>query len=431
MLERLQKILARAGVASRRAAEQLITAGRVKVNGKVVSELGAQAHPYDDKVEVDGKPVLAEKLAYVVLHKPREVVSTLSDPEGRPTVSDFLKDAGGRLYPVGRLDFATSGVLLATNDGDFANGLLHPRKAVPKTYVVKVRGRMEDEDLDRWRKGVELEDGKTLPAHVRCMRYEEERTWLEVTIHEGRNQQIRRMGDATGFFVMRLARISFAGITSDDLRPGQWRYITRDELVALREAFGVPKRVRQFEQPLKPTDISSRARGRVVQRGEEASPRQAATAERHARAAAAVMAERAERAPRVRGGPAAASRGTGRRPPARDDAPRHDAPRDARPARAPRIAPTENRPARAPRSVPRDDHATVGSAPRRAPSAGGRRPARETPAPDASRRGAGRAVSREGDKPGPGSQDSRNRGASTEGRGRAPHPPRTKGKRRT
>jgi 23S rRNA pseudouridine2605 synthase len=273
MRERLQKILARAGVASRRAAEELITAGRVRVNGKVVSELGAQAHPFQDKVEVDGRQVLAENAQYVVLHKPREVVSTLSDPEGRPTVADFLKDAGGRMYPVGRLDFATSGVLLATNDGEFANGLLHPRKAVPKTYVVKVRGRMGDEDLDRWRNGVMLEDGKTLPADVRRMRYEEERTWLEVTIREGRNQQIRRMGDATGFFVMRLARISFAGITSDDLRPGQWRYLTRDELTDLREAYGVPKRVKQVEVPLKPSDRSSKARGRVVQRGDEPTPR--------------------------------------------------------------------------------------------------------------------------------------------------------------
>src|SRR5579859_4795451 len=138
--ERLQKILARAGVASRRAAEGLITEGRVRVNGRVVSELGRKADPRRDRVEVDGKRVVAEAPVYAVLHKPRGVVSTMSDPEGRLSVREYLKDAGGRVYPVGRLDYATSGVLLATNDGDFAEGLMHPRREVPKTYVVKLAG---------------------------------------------------------------------------------------------------------------------------------------------------------------------------------------------------------------------------------------------------------------------------------------------------
>ena len=250
--DRLQKVLARAGVASRRAAEELITAGRVRVDGRVVTELGTKVDPRSAKIEVDGKRVFAELLVYAVLHKPRNVMSTMSDPEGRPTVRDYLGDVPGRAYPVGRLDFSTSGVLLVTNDGDFAAALLHPRKAVPKTYVVKVLGLMEDEDLDKWRKGVRLEDGPTLPARVKLLRHEEGKTWFELTITEGRNQQIRRMGDATGFRVMRLARLAFAGISSESLAPGRWRYLTHDELTTLKTDWGVPKRVVPPPMPAKP-----------------------------------------------------------------------------------------------------------------------------------------------------------------------------------
>jgi 23S rRNA pseudouridine2605 synthase len=238
---RLQKILARAGIASRRHAEELITAGRVRVNGRIATELGTRANPRHDRVEVDGKRVIAEDLVYVVLHKPRGVVSTMADPEGRLTVRDYLKDVPGRVYPVGRLDYATSGVLLATNDGDFAEALLHPRKAAPKTYVVKVNGIMADKDLAHWSAGVEIEDGKTLPARVTLIRHEDGKTWLELTIQEGRNQQIRRMGEATGFPVMRLSRTSFAGVTSEGLRPGTWRPLTTTELQTLKKAYGVPK----------------------------------------------------------------------------------------------------------------------------------------------------------------------------------------------
>jgi 23S rRNA pseudouridine2605 synthase len=244
MQERLQKIISRAGVASRRAGEEIILAGRVRVNGHVVTELGAKADLGRDTIEVDGRRIVPEAPMYLVLHKPRGVVSTLADPEGRPTVAGLLEGAGTRLYPVGRLDFATSGVLLVTNDGDFANALLHPRGGVPKTYVLKVKGLMSDEHLERWRQGVQLDDGKTLPAEIRFLRHEEGKTWFEITLREGRNQQIRRMGEATGFPVMRLARTSFAGVTSEDLRPGKWRPLTVEELLSLREQFGVPKRIR-------------------------------------------------------------------------------------------------------------------------------------------------------------------------------------------
>jgi 23S rRNA pseudouridine2605 synthase len=248
--ERLQKVLARAGVASRRAAEQLIAAGRVRVDGRVVTELGTKVDPRRSRVEVDGQRVFAEDLVYVVLNKPRNVVSTMSDPQGRPSVKEILAPVAGRVYPVGRLDFATSGVLLATNDGDFSMALLHPKKAVPKTYVVKVQGEMATKDLDHWRKGVELADDsdarrvvKTLPARVKLLRHEAGKTWFELTITEGRNQQVRRMGEATGFRVMRLSRLEFAGITSEGLRPGGWRYLSPDELRDLKRDYGVPKRI--------------------------------------------------------------------------------------------------------------------------------------------------------------------------------------------
>jgi 23S rRNA pseudouridine2605 synthase len=244
MQERLQKIIARAGVASRRAGEEMILAGRVRVNGTIVNELGAKADLFEDKIEVDGVRLVAESPRYILLHKPRNVVSTLDDPEGRPTVADLLRDVGGRVYPVGRLDFATSGVLLITNDGEFANALLHPRGGVPKTYVLKVHGNMGDEDVIKWATGVQLDDGLTLPADVRIIRHEDDKTWLEVTLREGRNQQIRRMGEATGFPVMRLARMSFAGISSESLRPGEWRPLSVDELLDIRKHFGVPKKVR-------------------------------------------------------------------------------------------------------------------------------------------------------------------------------------------
>ena len=251
-LERLQKILAQSGIASRRAAEKMIEEGRVRVNGRVVKELGAKADPRRDRIDVDDKRIVAEKKIYVLFHKPRGVVSTMSDPEGRPTVKEYLEKTGARVVPVGRLDFATSGVLLATNDGDFAYALLHPKQKVPKTYVLKTQGEMKEADLEHWRAGVELDDGITQPATVTLIRHENGKTWLELTITEGRNQMIRRMGEKTGFPVMRLARTSFAGVTSEGLPPGKWRLLTRDELVALKKSYGVPKSIPQQQVEMRP-----------------------------------------------------------------------------------------------------------------------------------------------------------------------------------
>lgn len=243
-LERIQKIIARAGLASRRGAEAFIVDGRVRVNGRVVTALGAKADPRKDKIEVDGNRIAAEPLVYLVLHKPRNVMSTLDDPEERPTVAELVREVPQRLFPVGRLDFATSGVLLMTNDGDFSQGLLHPKAKVSKVYVVKLDGEIAESELDRWREGIELEDGKTLPAEVRKLRNENGKSWLELGLREGRNQQIRRMAAASGFLAMRLARLSFAGIDAQDLRPGEWRPLSVDEMKKLKRSHGVPKRVR-------------------------------------------------------------------------------------------------------------------------------------------------------------------------------------------
>jgi 23S rRNA pseudouridine2605 synthase len=251
-MERLQKVLAQAGLASRRAAEEIILAGRVRVDGKIVRELGTQVDPRTSRVEVDGNKIVAEKLIYIVLHKPRGVVCTLSDPEGRPTIAELIKDAGARVVPVGRLDFHTSGALICTNDGDFSQGLAHPKKHVPKVYVAKVQGVVDDAALERFSQRVVIDGRPTQPAQVKVLRLEGDKTWLEITLREGRNRQVRRLGEATGFPVMRLARISHAGVTSEDLRPGQWRPLSLDELVNLKRDYGVPKKVRapQFEPAL-------------------------------------------------------------------------------------------------------------------------------------------------------------------------------------
>lgn len=237
--ERLQKILARAGVASRRAAEQLITGGRVRVNGAVVTELGSRADLERDKIEVDGKPLVQrEAKVYFLLHKPRGMVTTLRDPEGRPSLSELLGGISERVYPVGRLDFHTSGALLLTNDGDLAQALLHPSREVPKTYIAKLNRQADARMISELRQGVTLDDGyRTQPARVVEVRQEEQKSWLEITITEGKNRQIHRMVEAVGPLVMRLSRLSFAGLSTDGLRPGELRPLTSDELDRLRREY--------------------------------------------------------------------------------------------------------------------------------------------------------------------------------------------------
>lgn len=236
--ERLQKILAHAGVASRRAAEQLIVERRVRVNGRIVDELGAVADPRKDRIDVDGKRVVAEKPVYLLVHKPRGMVSTLKDPEGRPHIGELLANAGARVYPIGRLDFHTSGALLATNDGELTEALLHPRKDVPKEYVAKLRGRLELEALEALRNGVVLDDGqRTKPCDLYVLREEERCTWLSITLYEGKNRQIHRMAEAVGHPVLRLSRLSFAGITTEGLKPGRVRPLESRELEKLKKNY--------------------------------------------------------------------------------------------------------------------------------------------------------------------------------------------------
>jgi 23S rRNA pseudouridine2605 synthase len=236
--QRLQKVLAQAGVASRRAAEILITEGRVRVNGRIVRELGARANPDKDRVEVDGRRLVAQRNVYFLMHKPRGVVTTLDDPEGRKSIKDFLRNVNERVFPVGRLDFQTSGALLLTNDGELAQALLHPTRAVPKTYNAKLQGKLDAERLNQLRAGIVLDDGhKTAPAEVQIIRTDDKATSVEITISEGKNRQIHRMGEAIARTVLRLTRLSFAGLTIEGLRPGQMRPLTPRELTDLKEAY--------------------------------------------------------------------------------------------------------------------------------------------------------------------------------------------------
>lgn len=231
-MERLQKLLSRAGIASRREAEKIIAAGRVTVDGKVITELGAKADPAKNKIRVDGKPLRfdAEKI-YLLLNKPRGYVSTAKDERGRPTVLDLVKEIPARVYPVGRLDLNSEGLLLLTNDGELTNALIHPSFRVDKTYRVKVTGAVTEENLDKLRAGVELEDGLTAPAEV----FKLNADTVEITIHEGRNRQVRRMFTAVGCDVKRLRRISFAGLTLDGVGVGKFRQLTGAEVAALKK----------------------------------------------------------------------------------------------------------------------------------------------------------------------------------------------------
>jgi len=234
MKQRLQKLIAGAGLASRRTAEDWIAAGRVAVNDRT-ARLGESADPATDEIRVDGRPLpRREEKYYLLLYKPVGCVTTLQDPQGRPTVADLVKRIPARLYPVGRLDLTTEGVLLLTNDGALAQHLAHPRHQVDKTYLVRVRGIMEPADWQRLEAGVELEDGPTAPARVAGVRTSGGHTWLELTIHEGRNRQVRRMCEALGYPVSRLKRIRFAFLTLDDLHPGQFRNLTPAEVARLK-----------------------------------------------------------------------------------------------------------------------------------------------------------------------------------------------------
>jgi 23S rRNA pseudouridine2605 synthase len=235
MMERLQKILAQAGVASRRQAEVLIVEGKVQVNGQVVKELGTKVDPINDSIVVKGKQVTLEQKRTFLFYKPLYVITSMSDPQGRKVIPDFFHQIPERVYPVGRLDFDTEGLLLVTNDGELANHLLHPRFEVKKQYVATVKGIPDESVIRRLRKGVQLEDGITAPAEVTVMNTTGENAKLKVTIHEGRNRQIRRMCKEVGFPVMHLVRTRLVNLTLRGLKRGEYRELTLTEISSLKK----------------------------------------------------------------------------------------------------------------------------------------------------------------------------------------------------
>jgi len=233
----LQKIMAAAGLASRRKAEEMIRAGRVTLNGKVVIELGTKADPERDLIQVDGRPLgRKQKLVYFVLHKPKGYVTTVSDPEGRPTVMELMSNVAGRLYPVGRLDYASEGLLLMTNDGALAQKLTKAGSHVPKTYLVKISGKPDEREIARLRAGITipLDDGRrveTSPAEIRLVE-DRPNPWYQVTLIEGRNRQIRRMFQAVGFDVEKIRRVKLGPLLLD-VPVGKWRELTKAEVQEL------------------------------------------------------------------------------------------------------------------------------------------------------------------------------------------------------
>ncbi len=235
-MERLQKVIANAGVCSRRQAEQLILDNKVKVNGVIVNELGSKVTP-EDKVEVEGKLLSGEAKVYILLNKPKNCVSTLQDDRDRPTVMDYLKDIKERVYPIGRLDFDTTGVLLFTNDGDFANALAHPSHNIDKVYIATVKGVISIDELKPLADGVEIDFRKTSQAQLRIIKanVEKDYTVVEIIIHEGRNRQIKKMFEAINIRVMKLNRDKFAGLTAVGVEEGKYRHLTSSEIERLKK----------------------------------------------------------------------------------------------------------------------------------------------------------------------------------------------------
>jgi len=242
MTERLQKFLAGAGIASRRKAEELVAAGRVSVNGVVVKEMGTKVDPEIDQVVVDGRPVeTGARHRYILLYKPPGCVTTLSDPEGRPTVAQYLTGVSQRVFPVGRLDWDAEGALLFTTDGDLANRLAHPRYGHQRTYLVKVKGDPPTGALGRLLEGVRLEDGPAKALEATLHEKVEKNSWIRVVVGEGRRHLVKRLCESVGLEVLRLFRPEFGGVTVARLRPGRYRDLTSEEVDTMRRAAGLLK----------------------------------------------------------------------------------------------------------------------------------------------------------------------------------------------
>ncbi len=244
---RLQKYLADCGVASRRKSEELIEQGKVKVNGRV-AQIGDKVNPKKDDITVSGKKIVKTKsYTYIMLHKPRGFITTMNDEMGRKCVAELVKDVGARVYPVGRLDRESEGLLLMTNDGEFANAMTHPTKHVPKTYRVTVRPSITDEQITALMTGIVIEDRMTAPAEVRVITKEEGRVVLEIVLYEGRNRQIRKMCEALGLEVARLKRTAVGSVKLGMLPQGKWRELKEDEVhkLMVNAAMDRPKKVKK------------------------------------------------------------------------------------------------------------------------------------------------------------------------------------------
>jgi 23S rRNA pseudouridine2605 synthase len=232
--QRLQKILAHAGIASRRKAEEYIEQGRVSVNGQTVTELGSKADPDKDRIKVDGVPLKSSSHdVYIMLHKPKDVVTTASDPQGRETVMHLLKGVKERVFPVGRLDYNSEGLLLLTTDGEFANRITSPAGHVEKIYLAKINGRLTDEQMEQFRSGISLHGRKTAPAKIKLLK-SADNPWYEITLTEGRQNQIRIMFKNLGRLVEKLRRVRI-GFLKLDVPPGSWRYLSREEVDRFRK----------------------------------------------------------------------------------------------------------------------------------------------------------------------------------------------------
>ena len=269
---RLQKIIARSGIASRRKAEDLIQHGLVTVNGETVMTLGTKVDPVHDHIKVNGRHLKAQPPdMFLMLNKPLGYISTLHDPAGRPTIKALVPKPSLKLFPVGRLDYDSEGLLLLTNNGDIAQACLHPAHHVPKTYLVKIKGILEDPEIQRLRQGLMLEDGPTAPAKVKKAGKAEANSWVEITIHEGRKHQVKRMFEQIGHPVIRLKRIQFGPLNLGSLPPGQTRYLTDKEANDLRHLLIAPVTPRlQQPQSIRSTEKLSPSRPAAPSR-----PRQA------------------------------------------------------------------------------------------------------------------------------------------------------------
>ena len=236
MAERLQKVIAQAGIASRRKAEQLIIDGRVTVNGKVVTELGTKVSK-KDVIEVDGAKIEKENKVYYLFNKPGKTLCTTYDDRKRATVLDYFENIGERIFPVGRLDYDTTGILLLTNDGEFANALMHPSKHIPKEYEVAINGYLSEDEIKQLKKGIKLDDGMTLPAYVNVISYNEhkDKTIFTIVIYEGRNREIKRMMEYFQHRVTRLERKKYAFLDCGNLKRGQYRQLKKFEIDELLE----------------------------------------------------------------------------------------------------------------------------------------------------------------------------------------------------